>query len=266
MLLSQRDSIHWYTVSGEPRYDATLREARRDNLLPSITTIEKKEITTHNLYIWAKEQLVMSALTLPRVEGESMDVFAARVVADSSEERSKSALFGTKIHHLVDSYLTKKPVDWGVVTDHQKETILPVWEWIDNNLDLSLPFHSEQVFTHLGLGYAGRVDFTGYNKDMKRVLIDWKTQYTKNGKVAHYDTWAIQLAAQESAVTVDTKDYEPIICMNVVISTKQPGLIEPYIWSDADIERYWSVFRHALSIFQLRRKLLWNHLSQAYQQ
>lgn len=269
MLLSQRDSIHWYTASGEPRYDATLREARRDNLLPSITTIEKKEITSHNLYVWAKEQLVMSALTLPRVEGESMDVFATRVVADSSEERSKSALFGTKIHHLIDCHLNKKPVDWGTVTDHDKATVFPVWEWIDKNLDLSLPFASEKVFVHLGYGYAGRVDFTGYMytgnpQSRNRVVIDWKTQYTKNGKTNHYDTWAIQLAAQEAAILVGMNDYEPITCMNVIISTKQPGLIDPYTWSDEDIDRYGKVFNHALQIFQLRRKLVWDHLTQRY--
>jgi len=269
MLLSQRESVHWYTVNGEPRYDATLREARRDNLLPSITTIEKKEITSHNLYTWAKEQLIMSALTLPRAEGESMDAFASRVVADSSEERNKSAVFGTKMHDLIDCHLTKKPVNWSELDAREQSIILPAWEWIDKNLDLSLPFSSEKVFTHHGYGYAGRIDFTGYmyvghTQGRKRVVIDWKTQYTKNGKTNHYDTWAIQLAAQESAVMVGSKDYEPITCMNVIISTKQPGLIEAYIWSDEDIARYEAVFRHALQIFQLRRKLKWDPVLQRY--
>jgi len=80
MKLFSPDAAHWYqrdgrplhtvlSAKGEPR-PTTLRDARKLNLLPSVTNIlgiiAKPELTA-----WLQEQAVMAALTLPRLPGET---------------------------------------------------------------------------------------------------------------------------------------------------------------------------------------------------
>jgi hypothetical protein len=75
-----------------------LRDARKFDLVPSVTNvlgvIAKPELTA-----WLQEQAVLAALTLPRIDGESEDVFAKRVVTDSLTTRDGAADFGTAFHH-----------------------------------------------------------------------------------------------------------------------------------------------------------------------
>src|SRR6188768_225590 len=108
MKLFSPDSAHWYQRSGEPMHSVpslkgesrptTLRDARKLDLLPSVTNIlgviAKPELTA-----WLQEQAVLAALTLPRIAGETEDAFAKRVVEDSLTTRDGAADFGTGFHH-----------------------------------------------------------------------------------------------------------------------------------------------------------------------
>ena len=70
-----KESGHWYEMDGTPRYrivgkngkerNTTLADARKLDLLPSVTTI-MKEAAKPGLERWKGDQLLLSALTLTR--------------------------------------------------------------------------------------------------------------------------------------------------------------------------------------------------------
>ena len=69
------ESTHWYTRDGIPRYtiigangkerNTTLRDARKEGLIPSVTTI-LKVASNPVLNQWIQKQVLMAALTLPK--------------------------------------------------------------------------------------------------------------------------------------------------------------------------------------------------------
>ena len=92
------DSTHWYTSAGQPMHtvigangkarSATLADARKQDLLPSVTNI-LGVVNKPALTEWKMQQAVLSSLTLPRLEGEGTDAFADRVVADAWNTRGR---------------------------------------------------------------------------------------------------------------------------------------------------------------------------------
>ena len=108
------ESVHWYRAEdGKPQYTVpakdgsdrptTLRDARKMNLVPSVTTV-MKIAAKPGLDVWKNEQLLLAALTLPKVEGETEKEFIARVVSDSKETGKRAAERGTRIHESIERW------------------------------------------------------------------------------------------------------------------------------------------------------------------
>src|SRR6056300_829607 len=105
------ESGHWYTQEGEPMYtiigangkerNTTLRDAKKENLVPSVTTILGM-IAKPSLENWKINQALNSALTLERYEGESSESFAYRCKYDSKKIGMEAAKQGTKIHYQIE--------------------------------------------------------------------------------------------------------------------------------------------------------------------
>ncbi len=74
------ESGHWYTIDGKPKYtivgkngkerNTTLRDARKLNLVPSVTTI-LDVAAKPGLVNWQVNQGIQAALTLPRKVDET---------------------------------------------------------------------------------------------------------------------------------------------------------------------------------------------------
>ncbi|NDG03303.1 MAG: hypothetical protein EB119_08965, partial [Synechococcaceae bacterium WBB_34_004] len=91
-LVKTDDSGHWYTENGESAHvvigkngnerNTTVADARKMGLLPSVTSVlgimDKPQLTA-----WKIEQAIMSSLTLPKEDGETLEEYAKRVVKDS---------------------------------------------------------------------------------------------------------------------------------------------------------------------------------------
>lgn len=102
---------HWYTRQGKPCYtvlgkngkerDTTLADARKLGLVPSVTTIIR-EASAPALERWKREQMMLSALTLPRNEGEPEAEWLKRVLVDAEETARKAAERGTEIHDAIE--------------------------------------------------------------------------------------------------------------------------------------------------------------------
>ena len=117
------ESVHWYRKDGGPQYTVkakdgsdrptTLRDARKMDLVPSVTTI-LKIAAKPGLEAWKQEQMLLAALTLPRLDGESEKDLVARIVADSKETAKQAAERGTRIHEEVETHFAgkKSPRGW----------------------------------------------------------------------------------------------------------------------------------------------------------
>ena len=90
-----KESGHWYTRTGAPMYtvkanngqqrNTTLRDARKYDLVPSVTTI-LNVAAKPGLEAWKQQQILLAALTLPKAENESIDAYAERVLEDSKKQ------------------------------------------------------------------------------------------------------------------------------------------------------------------------------------
>ncbi len=111
---------HWYAPDGSPAYTivgangkerpTTLRDARKLGLLPSVTGIIRMAAAPA-LERWKRNQVLMSAMTLPAVAGESSDAFIARVEQDWQEQGRAAADRGTAIHGAIERHYRGEPPD-----------------------------------------------------------------------------------------------------------------------------------------------------------
>ena len=109
------ESVHWYRQDGKPQYTVkakdgtnrptTLRDARKLDLVPSVTTI-LKVASKPGLEAWKLEQMLMSALTLPRAPGETEKELISRIEADSKETGKRAAERGTRIHESIEKWFS----------------------------------------------------------------------------------------------------------------------------------------------------------------
>ena len=83
------ESGHWYTRTGEPMYqvksnggvlrNTTLRDARKYDLVPSVTTILNCAAKP-GLEAWKQQQILLASLTLPKRDDDSLDQYDDRVL------------------------------------------------------------------------------------------------------------------------------------------------------------------------------------------
>jgi precorrin-2 methylase len=107
------ESTHWYDREGKPAYTVkakdgtdrptTLRDARKLNLVPSVTSIIKCAAAP-GLQIWMQQQVLLAALTLPKVAGESEKEYLDRIITDSQEQARKARERGTAIHAAIQGF------------------------------------------------------------------------------------------------------------------------------------------------------------------
>jgi len=252
MKLFSPDSAHWYqrdgvplhtvlSAKGEPR-PTTLRDARKLGLVPSVTNIlgviAKPELTA-----WLQEQAVMAALTLPRIDGETEDAFAKRVVADSQSTRDNAADFGTAFHSGAERVAQSLEVD----PEH------PAAEWLRHYRDWfqanALAVHwTEKVLVHQEWGFAGTADLLIEHAAHGLTLVDFKTTKIKSGtKFGPYKSWGYQLAAYRRALGL------PVRCMNLVINSLEPSVPIEHLWSEEDMAQGWAAFEAAQRLWCIEK-------------
>ncbi len=228
---------HWYRKDGQPQHDATLREARKEFLYPSVTSIDKDQFVNSFLDQWKKEQVVIACIENPRQLHESPEQYAQRAYEISIEKSRVAAQFGTKVHDGIDSYVTN-----GAIINQPPE-IIP---WIDK----FIPWYHDNISDKIGteitlldhdLGVAGRTDLRAIHKIHGRCIVDYKTQGIKadekgRKKPRFYESWPRQLAFYAGC---DAKEFglwpNLPICISLVIDSTEAT--EPYmkVWSKEEI-------------------------------
>lgn len=239
------ESGHWYTINGEPMYEivgangskrpTTLRDARKLNLVPSVTGIIKCAAAP-GLENWKQEQMLMAALTLPRNPDETEAQWLDRVRQDSRETARKAAERGTAIHAALESY-------YGGVspseefTAHVRGTIKEV-----DRVTGQTGWIAEKSFCHF-LGYGGKNDL--HNSEW---CLDFKTkEFKEDDDLRTWDEHAMQLAACREGLLIPKAK-----CGIVYVSVTVPGLARLLVIEEEKIKQAWVMFQALLTFWQVK--------------
>lgn len=221
--------------------NTTLRDARKHNLIPSVTTI-LNVAAKPGLENWKMQQVLFAALTLPKRDQESETEYIDRIIADSKEQGRAAADAGTDIHASIENYFDKK-----VILGHEEHV-----RGVEKAIKESFGEHKwicESSFGHT-LGFGGKCDMHTRSSDDKwtGVILDIKTkEFTDPEKVEGYDEHVMQLAAYRMGL-----DMLKARCANVFVSRSVPGLVKIIEWSEEDIQRGWKMFSSLLEFWQFK--------------
>lgn len=240
-LKRERDS-HWYHKDGRACHEVpyadpskgmrptTLRDAKKLNLVPSVTNILQIKAKP-GLDVWKLEQAILASLTLPRKAGETEDEFVKRIADDMEQEASAAAEWGTAIHEQIESYNQDRCFSG---TGEILNYVAGYETWYRANVDEILGIEESVVHP---LGYAGRLDIRLRLKDGRTAVVDIKSQKLKGKlKPAFYKEWAIQLAAYKAAHAEPTDTI-----ISLVIPSDAPGPAFPWEWDDS--QSAWEAFQ-----------------------
>jgi hypothetical protein len=239
-----RNSQHWYDRDGKPCHGADLRTARKAGLLPSVTTVLKCW-PQDNLTRWKNEQLVIAAITTPRIPNEPDDAFISRILGFADEEARNAADVGTRRHDLIEDY--NKGINLREVPGDDIPFIKPYMDWFDTSV-AGIVF-AEEIVTNPALGYAGKLDLLATMKDGSVAVVDVKNR--KNPKC--YDTDAAQLAAYGEVVNADK-------CISVILGTQEPSILVRE-WEPMERREAWQNFTLCLELWK-RSKNYWPERTQ----
>lgn len=242
---------HWYSRRGEPMYqiegangkirNTTLRDARKHDLVPSVTTI-LGVAAKPGLEKWKMQQVLLASLTLPKRDGESEDDYLDRIMEDSKEQGRSAADEGTKIHAAIQQH-------------YENQKGYPYAEYVAGcNAEIYRTFGDqkwicERAFSH-DLGFGGKCDMYAQNlEDFESgIVLDIKTkEFDDPKKVVGYDEHMMQLAAYRAGLCMPKAR-----CANVFVSRSVPGLTVIHEWDEEEIQRGWQMFTHLLHFWQIK--------------
>lgn len=234
------ESGHWYRPDGTPAYTivgkngkeraTTLRDAREHGLLPSVTGIIRLAAAP-GLEKWKRQQVLLAALTLPRLDDENEPDWLKRVEQDWQEQSRKAAGKGERIHGGIERHYR------GMLPD---EDIWPHVCSAKNEIDGycgAQEWNAERSFAH-ERGYGGKTDL--FCRDW---VLDIKTKDTLDD-LALFDEHLMQLAANRRGQGVDnaqcgilfvTRGEEPKACF---VRAKESDLERGLFMFDALLD-YW---------------------------
>jgi len=237
------ESGHWYTQEGEPMYtivgangkerNTTLRDARKEQLVPSVTTILSM-IAKPQLENWKINQALNSALTLEKDSLETIEEFAYRCKQDSKRIGQEAAKKGTKIHAMIER---------GFLGEGTSKTYKIIQAWLDENFP-NEEWIAEDSFC-ADLGYGGKIDL--YSKS--GIFVDFKTKDNLEGKDPSklvYDEHGMQLSAYAQGC-----GYDDVERVSIFVDREDNELIACHIWDKESQNKHKEMFNSILNYWKL---------------
>ena len=236
-----KESGHWYRKDGTPAYtvigkngqerNTTLRDARKEGLLPSVTSIIRCAAAP-GLELWKSQQVLMAALTTDRLENEPEQAWIDRIIKDANEQSLKARERGTLIHAYVqDGFEGNLQQEGKIYYESARATV-------DAECG-DLPWLCETSFSTER--YGGKIDLhnNGHILDLKTTEKDLETIKT-------WDEHHMQLAAY------DRQYGNKCGILYINVNTAASKLI----WIDADdIEKGWQCFNALLDFYYAKTRL-----------
>ena len=222
-------SSHFYGRDGTPEYDATLREARKHGLLPSVTTVLKIKAKPA-VEAWKTNQLLEAVDEVnDLLKIHETEEWKDAVIAAWQVKMASAPELGTAYHDHIEHLITNGE-SGEYFSNIPNETEIAIIGWLEENH--VVPEKVEHCFADGSImGIGGRIDVAGeWQEPCRPFVLDWKTQGTRSGRVNFYQDWAYQLAANAAGLGNINVDL-----VSVVVSTTEPGLVEHRVWGDNHI-------------------------------
>jgi len=246
-----QENGHWYTKDGTPAYTTigktgeratTLRDARKEGLLPSVTTIINL-LSKAGLDTWKQQQVLLAALTLPREVNEPEQEWLKRVMQDSRATGREAAERGTAIHAIIEGYFEQMYLP-------EKPAYLDAIDSALNSAFGSQPWLAEKSFGH-HLGYGGKCDLMAkpINGQGTGYIVDFKTKDTDLDKVDVYFEHEMQLAAYREGLNLPTARCAIVFVNGTTNAVK---LIEI---EESQLQKSWECFQHLLRVYQIKNNI-----------
>ncbi len=240
---------HWYKPDGSPLYtiigangkerDTTLRDARKLNLSPSVTTVMSMAAKP-GLDQYLQTQLLDAVAS---IGVHDSDFWRQSVIQKSKEHSQNAASKGTVIHDALEQYFLGN-YEHGFPANLEA-ICLPVVTFLDKTFG-NIKWSPERSFSH-NLGFGGKVDMS-FDDGAFPAVLDFKTKDTNDiKKMVAYDEHGMQTAAYAVGLDIPTaRRY------NLFISTQVPGLLS--LTESIDFERDWGMFESLLKFWQLKNR------------
>ncbi len=252
MIVKEREEQngHWYLPDGSPAYrivgkngkerNSTVKDAREHGLLPSVTTIIGCA-SKPALDVWKQQQAILSALTLPRLVGESEEDWLSRVVSDSKETAKQAAERGTQIHGVIEAFYE------GIYLPELPPYVRAVETAINEHFGSQL-WMAEKSFAYGGFG--GKCDLISKSHQKSDgFVIDFKTTEKDLDKLDYYFDHQMQLSAYRQGFEMP-KARCAIVYVNAL--QNKAKLVEI---PDDDLRIGWDCFTHLLAFYRAKNKL-----------
>lgn len=244
--------MHLYHQDGKPCYKvpyadpkrgmrkSTLADAKKLNLLPSVTTV-LNILDKPGLNNWLQDRVLESALTLPRRKEESDKSYMLRIKQDSKEISTLARDEGTRIHNALESGFNGQKYDsrYSRVVDRTMQATYKYFNQYSG-------WMAEQSFAHK-LGYAGKVDLRNFAKiPQSCVVVDFKTKEELKPKMA-FDEQCMQLVAYAHGLNMPNARL-------VNIFVNYDGETVFHEWDELEKERCWNMFKACLELWKLQKR------------
>lgn len=228
---------HWYRQDGTPQYtvlskdgkerDTTLRDARKLNLFPSVTTI-MNVMEKQALVQWKLEQFVVAAkqkLEYKRIFLEEEEIqHIWKMYKENTEQYAKK---GAAIHDGLERYFRD-----GTLEPKDEMILLPTIELVEKMfIGKKIP---EQSFA-CKEGYGGKIDLI-VETEKEQIIIDFKTKKGDLTKVYTSNEYLMQLTAYRKALQKNAR------CINIFISTDTEVTPKVHEWYVDELEKGYQMF------------------------
>jgi hypothetical protein len=241
---------HWYQADGTPAYEvekvkggmrpATLRDARKLGLLPSVTGVIR-EASQPGLNRYFNHQWAKAAEKTPRMDDESEEHWLDRVGLEANVLSVIARDRGTAIHAAIEQMLEGRPVD-----SEYAPFAISVVEWIDHEYP-GWAISAEKSFAHREHGYGGKIDLVLTSRE-DTVIIDFKTTDKDVDTVKGYESHIMQLAACREGI-----DATDATVMNLFVSSVDPWSLKAYEYDEDKVNQAWEMFKHLLGYWKWSR-------------
>jgi hypothetical protein len=236
------ESGHWYAQDGSPAYrvigkngverNTRLTDARERGLVPSVTTISGL-LAKPGLNNWLQQNVLLAALTLPRMEGESEENWLQRVMSDSKSTGRDAADRGTRLHGVLESFYEGKLIEFPNYV-YRVNSVLETHFGPAN-------WEAERSFSWGG--YGGKVDLIAEN-----IVVDFKSKEGDLSKITPYHEQIMQLAAYRMGLNKPTAR-----CANVYFT--ESGDVRLIEHSEQDLSDAWECFQYLLAFYKKKNNI-----------
>ena len=232
---------HWYDREGKAVYEVeaakggrrptTLRDARKLDLVPSVTSIISCAAAP-GLERWKQQQVLHAALTLPRIDGEAEEAYLERIMLDSQEQARSAAERGTAIHAAIQNR-----TDQGEFAPHVQaasnalKAAFGEYAWVP-----------ERSFAH-SQGFGGKVD-----DSCLVAVIDYKSTEKQLDSLETYDNHWMQLAAYREGLRIPSAH-----CAIVYVSVRGEARVMEI--DEEKLQRGWKMFQALLDYWYAKTGL-----------